>query len=372
MISEECLKRYIILPDISSIKLHEIDDDTYFGPQFRGYVSNSKLKLINPDEGGSFKLYLEGLKSTSTNSLLLGSAVHQVLLQEELFEISDCDLKPTAKAGAMVEVVFKYRSKGYSIMESILNASNDVDYYQTGLTTSRIKDLIKKGLLYYLYLLKHKNVKYDRQQIYLDSKTRQIALTCLDNVRRNTDAMDLLRPDAFSLDHILNRNEDCITLGIDIQFPNSLTDPEAEVVSQHLDLKIKIDNWSINFDQRIIYLNDLKTSGKPLYMFPGSTVAETGEFIEGSWEHYHYFRQVAYYSWILLLYLKHTYRIEDLKTKWNHFINMVVVSTVPPYNCAVFKVNHKWLLEGYKEFIRLLKYAAYAEYNKDEILKSEN
>jgi hypothetical protein len=48
-----------IIPE--SIRLLKIDDATYFGPEYKDYISNSKLKLINPDEGGSREKYEQGL-----------------------------------------------------------------------------------------------------------------------------------------------------------------------------------------------------------------------------------------------------------------------------------------------------------------------
>ena len=110
MISEEVLNKFEIIPDYDSVESKEIDDETYFSSEYRNYISNSKLKLINPDEGGSFETYLKGLQSASSTSLSVGTAVHEVILQEESFEISD-QLKPTAKAGMMIDRIFYYRNK---------------------------------------------------------------------------------------------------------------------------------------------------------------------------------------------------------------------------------------------------------------------
>lgn len=377
MISKEVLAKYSILPDYSSIECKEIDDSTYFGPNYKNFISNSKLKLINPEEGGSFLTYLKGLQQTTTSSLTRGSAVHQILLQEEEFIISN-QTKPSAKAGQMIDKIFQYRnmldSEGkacYSIYQSLIFASEDVDYYKDQLTKARVKTLLRSGLDYYMYLHRNKNKVFKQTPIVLDKTSRSVALACIESVRRNMDAMDLLRPDEFSLDNIVNRNEDALIMDIIVSFPNSLTDPNAEYVSQPLKLKIKIDNWNVNLTDKVIRLNDLKTSGKKLYMFPGSTVAETGEFLEGSFQHYRYYRQMAFYWWILSHYISKKFRIENMKESYRAYLNMIVVSTVPPYNCSVFRVDRKWLLKGFEEFSLLLKYAAFAEYNRDRILNGE-
>ena len=71
LISKEVLSKFKI--KILSIKSLDITDEVYFSDKYSNYISNSKLKLINPDEGGSFKIYLEGLKQFSTRSMDIGA-----------------------------------------------------------------------------------------------------------------------------------------------------------------------------------------------------------------------------------------------------------------------------------------------------------
>lgn len=40
-----------IIPDYNSIHRETIDDDTYFGDQYKKFISNSRLKWIDPTEG---------------------------------------------------------------------------------------------------------------------------------------------------------------------------------------------------------------------------------------------------------------------------------------------------------------------------------
>lgn len=290
------------------------------------------------------------------------TSIHELILQPEEFELNDYT-KPSAKAGKMVESIFKYRCKGYSISKSIEQASEDVSYYVGQLNGNKISKLISSGLEYYLFLRANKDVPYGKEQIILDKRTRETCLKCVESIRRNTDAMNLLKPDEFSLDQYLNKNEDTIVMEIVVTFPNSTSDPNAEEVSILLKLKAKIDNWNLNIDEGLLNLNDLKTTGKMWYMFPGSTIQETGEFVEGSFQHYHYYRQLAMYYWMLLSYLNR----EDYKVS-KSYLNIISVQTIPNYSSTVFKIPNKWLLKGLKEFKTLLSYAAYVEYNKEKIL----
>ena len=71
------LSSFNIKPIISSAYHLDISDEEYFGPNYRNFISNSKLKLINPDQGGTPESYKNGLKSEDTASLRLGSAIHE-------------------------------------------------------------------------------------------------------------------------------------------------------------------------------------------------------------------------------------------------------------------------------------------------------
>lgn len=50
---------------------------------------------------------------------------------------------------------------------------------------------------------------------------------------------------------------------------------------------------------------------------------------------------------------------------------MIVVCTSSNYNykSEVFRVTNEWAEKGFEEFAKLLKYAAYAEYNREKLLK---
>ena len=73
LISKEVLSKFKI--KIVSIDTLDITDEVYFSDKYSNYISNSKLKLINPKEGGSFKTYLEGLQSSNSSSFDLGTYI---------------------------------------------------------------------------------------------------------------------------------------------------------------------------------------------------------------------------------------------------------------------------------------------------------
>ena len=49
-----------LIPLLDTIQLIEMSDEEYFSDKWAGYISNSKLALINPDQDGSLKFIKKG------------------------------------------------------------------------------------------------------------------------------------------------------------------------------------------------------------------------------------------------------------------------------------------------------------------------
>ena len=122
------LNDIIVNPDLTSIERIPMSDEEYFGPRYSEYTSNSRLKLINPDSGGSPSKYKTGFKIKNDRSLILGSAVHCALLQPDEFKIAPDLKKPTAKLGLVIDKIENTNSiekpNGIIFKESGLNPSN--------------------------------------------------------------------------------------------------------------------------------------------------------------------------------------------------------------------------------------------------------
>ena len=56
-----------------TVHLKELSDAEYFSSDYKQYVSNSKLKLINSDEGGSPQKFKDGIKSEYNASFEFGT-----------------------------------------------------------------------------------------------------------------------------------------------------------------------------------------------------------------------------------------------------------------------------------------------------------
>lgn len=323
-----------IEPILSSIQRLNISDEEYFSDKYRDYISNSRLKYINPSQEGSPSMYKNGIPKETTQSLALGSAVHCCLLQPDEFHLAEDLKRPSAKLGQVCDAAIKYRNEGKSIKDAIVDACIDVGYYVNGLTPKRIRNVIDAGLYY------HYKMKENPTGIILSSKDRETVLNCIANVEGNKRAMNLLQPKDTWGDPIDSYNEDALFIDFKCTYKGK---------SAILKFKMKADNWTIDKENKKLVLNDLKTSSKLLSMFMGE---------HGSFAHYHYSRQMAAYLWVLYLYCQKEYSVD--KT-WDVSANMIVVETTGENNCGTFRVSRQQLTEGKKEFCRLMKMVGYCE-----------
>ena len=114
-----------------------------------------------------------------------------------------------------------------------------------------------------------------------------------------------------------------------------------------LKFKMKADNWSINFDDKIITLNDVKTSGHHIE-----------GFMDGSFINFNYARQMGCYSAVLWEYCAKEFGVST-KTGWKLDANMLVVETIPNHLSGCFNVPREELARGKRQFDRLMKMVGY-------------
>ena len=326
------LNEIIINPDLDSIVREKISDEEYFSDRYSHYTSNSRLKLIDPDKNGSPSKYQKGFKTGYDPSLALGSVVHQCVLQPDEFSLGPDLNKPSAKLGAVIDKIKEYR-KHDKIIDALNKACTTIDYYKDKLNRNRLRKIINEGLGYYL------NIPKDNSILILSNKDRQICEHCIDNLFKNRSIYNLLFPtDVFGYP-IESYTEDAFFM----DFICKHQDKECRIK-----FKMKADHWSIDFDNKIITLNDLKTTSKPVH-----------EFLSGSFVHFSYYTQFAIYLYILLAYCKKQYGYN--KEEWRYDCNVLVVGTRGNNDTAVYKVFDEFIKAGKKEFCKLLKMVAYCE-----------
>lgn len=326
-----------ITPLTDTLQLSKISDEVYFSEKYSNYISNSRLGLINPDQDGSPEKFFAGFKPIYSSSLDIGTAVHSLCLQRELFNIVDSVDKPTGKMGVMAEELFKIWHGSIPTSEDIIEVAKKIDYYGGNLSPKRIEEVKEKCKDFWIAKNRHLRTRRDdsRSDLYLDQKSRETAYNCIRAVENSRQIQSLLHPTSDFGD-IISENEQAILLDILIEIP-SLD------ASFKLRLKSKVDNFTLDIFNNTLVCNDIKTLGR--------IVSEMNINIEK----FHYNREIAMYSWLLSLVAKKFYNVGDPTIKGNY----LVVSTIPNYYTKVVPMTKKMFQEGWDEFVRLLKLVAY-------------
>lgn len=319
-----------------SIKLVRMDDATYFSDLYKDYVSNSKLSLINPEEDGSPEKFKEGYQGGYSESYALGSAIHNILLQPDNYEIPEIR-KPSGKLGVFAEYVYEYRQKGYSISNAISLASEKADYFANALTEKRLKTAMQKSINFYLQRMKFKE-DLVKVPLFLSESMYVKYENCMTNIAEDKSFIKTLYPEGL-IENPEIYNEYAILA-------------EVKLNGKIIKVKAKLDNFTIDHENKVVTLNDVKSSGRPAAYFMGNWVYEEGgekKWYQGSFEKYRYYRQVGMYSW-LLQGVMHTLGYKDYTLK----ANILVVETIPEFKTRVCRISKKWIDQGRKEFKNLM------------------
>lgn len=330
-----------LIPLLDTIQLIEMSDEEYFSDKWAGYISNSKLALINPDQDGSPQIYKEGLSKHSkySDSLVFGSAVHELVLQPKEFAVVNNVDRPTAKMGAMADELYKtfLSNKGVVSDKDIIAASDKIDYYKGKMDSIKIEN-VKDKCINYWWDRRDWETEYNNlgtEPIYLDPKSREKLQLCLASVEANKEVQDLLHPKGV-FEEPISMNEAALFMDVKA---------EHEGKETILKLKGKLDNFTIDTETNEVVLNDLKTTGHWLIDFGDS------------FKKYHYNRQMAMYAWMLRSYVEKQYNIKPSSL----MANMLLVCTVPDYRAGVFRVTNGEIRKGFLEFKDLLQRVAYCE-----------
>lgn len=331
------LKSIKITPILDTLKLQKIDDEVYFSEKYSGYISNSRLSLINPEQGGTPEIFFEGLTKHNkySDSLIFGSAVHQLILQPELFELCEVVDRPTAKLGFMADELYKHYCRRTLTDEAIIAASDKINYYKGKMTADRIQ-AVREGCAKYW----RDREDYDRGRnpnitpIFLDSKSRERVKQCVKALTENCQINELLHPIGI-MENPISENEQTILLNVKVEIPGF--DPFI------LRLKTKLDNYTIDKETNTVTVNDVKTIGKVVSEF------------KNNFDLYHYHRELAIYSWVLSLVAEKYYGMKGCTVK----SNCLVVSTIPKYYTKVYEVTKADFKKGWDEFKKLLRLVAH-------------
>jgi len=337
------MEKIEIIPD--SIQLIKMTDEEYFSEKYKDYISNSRLGLINPDQGGSVDLYKQGAKSEYSDSFELGSVVHALTLQPEYYNISDIR-KPSGKLGQFADKVFQYEKSGILREHAIKAASLDAKYYAEQLTEKRLETALTSCTPYWKQRAEWESTApttSEVQTLFISDVLAKRLYPCLQGIKREPKIEALLCPVGF-LETPETFNEYAILAEVDVTIDD---------VVVRLKIKAKLDNFTADHELKVLTLNDLKTTGKPLSFFMGNYVKLEGldkkVWYDGSFQTYHYGRQMGAYLWLLNCVMHFKYNLD-----YSLRVNMLVVETSGAFNSGVYPVTKKQVLQGLEEFKKLL------------------
>lgn len=327
-IDKELLNKIKITPLLDTLKLENISDKEYFSQKFSDYISNSRLGKLVKDGA---KAFFEGIKQEYNPSFFFGTLLHEQYLQPGLYNIVDSVFTPTAKARLMALEL--YKSDGsIPTDDEIKIASYKIGYYKDKLTSSRILELRDKCNKFWRDRFIYEQGSPVENPMYIDEKSYALLNNCLDSISKNKEFEKLIHPEGI-LKTPYSANEQTILMNVQIEVPGY----ESRVYK----LKSKLDNFTIDEEENVITVNDLKTTSRPAVEFDPS--------------YYHYQRELGMYSYLLKLCSEKFFNLNKPIIKGN----FLVVSTIPEYNSLIYPMTPKLFKQGFEEFKYLLKMVAY-------------
>ena len=253
------------LEDLMEESIKIMQDDFYNKKFYFSYSSLNKL-LWSPAVFHS--MYILGLKEERTDAhLVQGKIVHALLLEEEKFNdnfIVSPGKLPGDGVRAVVDRVFAHhielsqngdlRTKLDEFDQAVLDVMKDMNYFQALKTDQqRLDKIISTETTNYWDFLKTKGNK-----TLIDQETFDFCKSAVELVKTNKSICKLIGCNISEFDNIEVRNELFL---------------QTEAGEKPFGVKGIIDNLVINHDEKIIYINDIKTTSKELKDFP-----ETIEF----------------------------------------------------------------------------------------------
>ena len=308
------------LESIMQESIEVLEKDFYNRKFFYSYSSLNKL-IWNPQI--FYQMYVLGLKEEKLDAhLVQGKLIHLLLLEPEKFEKEFMVTPSTLPSGnlrVVVDRVFKHytelsrngddRTELAQFDGAILDVMRDMNYFQNLKTDQqRLDKIITPEAISYWEFLKTKGDK-----TLIDPDTFKFCTDAVDIIKTNEQVCRLIGCDVTEFDSKEVINE----LPVSAEFSNKA-----------YGLKGIIDNLVIDHDKKIIYVNDIKTTGKDLKDFPETI------------EYYSYWLQAIIYM-IIVNHLYGDLTGQGYETKF-HFV--VIDRTFQSYAFPVSEETlNKWL-----------------------------
>ncbi len=329
-------------------------------------VSNSKLGMIDPTDGGSplgYKSYHDNnFEQKNTLSLDRGKLLHLFMLEPEKYHVLTVP-KPTAGLGLFVDAFieqldtpspvvgelasiddvsadyFETIADGLGYEDSEANAAMLVnavrqariksDYSLTYKEPTILKNIVEKGLAYIVDACNEAN-KHKQGVTQVDADTIK---ACSKSINSHPLAPKLLNPSDVWIEQY---NELTVMWTVKIEV-------EGEMIE--VDCKAKLDKMLVQIEKKILDINDIKTTG-----------FKVSKFGRESFIRFRYYRQAAFYTRAAFAWLKQNGHNPN---EWTVNFNNIVVETKGLFECKVYRAPDYWIKRGTNEYRDLMHRTAW-------------
>jgi hypothetical protein len=321
-----------MLDDLLAESVNYLEEEFYSKPFRFSYSSLCKL-LYSP--AVFYQLYVLGNKEDKTDKHLIeGRLIHCLLLDDKSFEenfvVSPVTL-PSGMSKTLVDKVYfktRYMHKAdpslkfEDFSQEILEVMRDMNYYQLIKSDKdKLSKVITKEASNYWEFLKKKEGRD-----LIDNETLKYCQDAVDVVKTYPRVVHLLGLDQDDFDHVEVFNEEYM---------------EANISGCPFGFKGIIDNLKIDHDNKIIYINDFKTTSKALKDFKESV------------EYYNYWLQAVLY----MIMVSHKY-LELLEKGYELKFHFIVIDQF--FNVYPFPVSEAtrnlWLERFTKDVLPVAQY----------------
>lgn len=311
---------------VKEARIVKLSDKEYFSKKYDGYISNSRLNLLDPAMGGSSEAFLRGFDNRVEKSFFsIGTAVHALLLQPQEYIISKAELPP-GKLGLIARMLKNMGMESTSTDNSLVRkAVLEVGYYGFNTSDEKISK-IRDAIVPFLAQSELEKIPEGMTPLYLSKEDMRTVINCVTVMRRDEEVNRLLsiRDKGYEINCF---NEHAILGTLEV---------EGEGVHREFKVKCKLDRFII--DESSFYIQDLKTTHKNTSYFKESIRS------------YRYDRQAAFYKMML------EKAIEEDNLDFDSF-KFLVVST-SDFSVSTVKVPEQMISSGMDSLCELFITAA--------------
>lgn len=332
------------LDDIIQESIGLMEKEFYKNKFYFSYSSMSKL-MWSP--AAFYQIYVLGNREERTESHLVnGKIIHALLLEEQKFNdnfiVSPSNL-PTGNSRTVVDRVYAHykelvsngdvRTDLSQFEDAVIDVLKDMNLHQALKTDQqRIDKIVTPENTNYWEFLKNKGNK-----TLIDQENYEFCKNAVDILKLDSNLCKLIGCNTTDFDNREVLNEEFL---------------QCEVTNLPFGLKGIVDNIVLDHDNKMIYINDIKTTSKELKEF-----SETIEF-------YGYWMQAAIY--MTMVAVKYMNLID---AGYNVKFHFVVIDKM--FQCYPFRVSEATMQGWFNRLSDTLEKAEWHYTNKDYTLPYE-